>query len=83
MKNVLMTFIGMVLSVISVSQITVTNLSGYERKDELLSISWEDVLIAFPQVDTSMLRLVNASNKKEIPWQLEYMGAGVPQRLLM
>lgn len=83
MKKVLYTLFGILLFQLSLAQVLITNPSDSDRKNELVSISWQEVLNAFPKIDTSLMKLVSSSGNREIPWQLEYKGSIQPQRLLM
>ncbi len=51
--------------------------------DKVLAVSWQIVLAKYPAVDTSDLKIVDAVTKKEISYQLEYMGNTAVQNLLV
>jgi len=67
----------------SKASFTITNPSSLERKEEVIAIAWNTVLAKYPAIDTTQLKIVNTSSKKELPWQLEYRGEKSAQNLLV
>lgn len=47
MRKVLNALIGILLFQLSEAQVLITNPSDFDRKNELVSISWKEVLKAF------------------------------------
>ncbi len=62
---------------------SVSNPSGIERKQELVSISWKNIISKYPSIDTADFKIINTRTKKEIPFQLEYRGEATIQNLLI
>ena len=67
----------------STAFIKVRNPTGIEREGELISISWQRVLIKFPKLDTANFKVVDATNNTELPFQLEHRGEKTIQNLLV
>ena len=63
--------------------ITVSNPIPVERKGELISVSWNDILSRYPTIDTANFKIVNVITKKELPRQLEFQGGKNIQNLLI
>lgn len=53
------------------------------QREEVVEISWSEINKAYPTLDTTNFKVVNAATKKEYPYQLEYRGASQPQNLLI
>jgi hypothetical protein len=53
------------------------------KSDELISVPWLEFLKHFKINDTSFFKIVNCTTKKEIPIQLESLGTGFIQNVLM
>jgi len=62
---------------------SVVNPALIERKQELVSIAWKDIVSKYPSIDTADFKVINALTKKEIPFQLEYRGQANIQNLLL
>jgi len=65
------------------ASITLSNPSGIERSNEVISISWASVLSRYPDIDTANFKVLDAATKKEIPFQLEHKGQPGIQNLLL
>ncbi|MFY7898771.1 MAG: DUF4861 family protein [Chitinophagaceae bacterium] len=52
-------------------------------KNYIASIPWEKVVKKYPAIDTNNFKIISAVTKKEIVYQLEYLGNNVPQNLLL
>lgn len=63
--------------------ITISNPIPVERKGEVASVSWSDVLLKCPGIGTSSFKIVNLITKKELPYQLEFKGEKMIQNLLI
>lgn len=55
--------------------------SGYLQK--VIAISWQLVITIYPEIDTTNLKIINAADKKEVTWQLEYAGNNQVQNVLV
>ena len=64
-------------------EISVTNNATVNFNQHVLTVSWKDVLQKYPTIDTANFKVLNASTKKEIPFQLEYRGTSAIQNLLI
>ena len=62
---------------------SISNSSGTERKQELVSIVWKEIIAEYPLIDTADFKVINGKTKKEIPFQLEYRGESTIQNLLI
>lgn len=49
----------------------------------IASIAWEEILKKYPSIDTSKFKVIAQSSKKEVVFQLEYLGKTEPQNLLL
>ncbi len=64
-------------------EMSVTNNSTVNFNQHIVDIPWKNVLQKFPAIDTADFKVLNASTKKEIPFQLEYRGEATIQNLLI
>ena len=64
-------------------EISIENNSTVNFNQHVLTVPWKDVLQKYPTIDTANFKVMNASTKKEIPFQLEYRGASAIQNLLI
>ncbi|MEZ4905252.1 MAG: DUF4861 family protein [Spirosomataceae bacterium] len=90
MKYLLLLFFGMfytkgnrMLAQTPKATFAITNPSSFERKEEVVAISWAAVLAKHPTIDTTNFKIINTTTKKELPWQLEYKGEKTVQNLLV
>lgn len=63
--------------------IILKNKTVYAQSDALISIPWLEFLRHFKINDTSFFKIVNCTTKKEVPIQLESLGTGYVQHILM
>lgn len=63
--------------------ISIQNNTVLERKEAVVAIKWETVLVHYPQIDTTNFVVVNAATKKQVPYQLEHRGNKTIQNLLV
>ncbi len=63
--------------------IEISNSSGMAREAEVVAIPWKDVLWAFPSIDTADFQIISTKEKKQLPYQLEYVGSSHVQNLLV
>ncbi|SMO48799.1 DUF4861 family protein [Solitalea koreensis] len=63
--------------------IQISNALGVQRSEEIVSISWSDILKASPDVDTANFKVINVVSKAELLYQLEYKGTSHVQNLLV
>ena len=74
------------LPIISLAQkviIAVGNPSEVARLNVIVAVKWADVVLKYPGIDTGNFKITDASTKKEIPYQLEYLGERTVQNLLV
>ncbi len=73
------------LTILAQTKVTVLiqNNSALERKATVVSIPWKTVLSNYPQIDTVNFVVLNATTKKQIPFQLEHRGLASIQNLLV
>lgn len=64
-------------------QIILKNNTVYAQSDELISVPWLEFLRHFKINDTSFFKIINCTTKKEVPIQLESLGTGFIQNILM
>lgn len=64
-------------------EMSVTNNSTVNFNQHIVTVPWKDVLQKYPAIDTADFKVLNASTKKEIPFQLEYRGEAAVQNLLI
>lgn len=63
--------------------ITITNNSNLAFNKSIVAVAWKQVITKYPSIDTANFKLVNAATKKEISYQLEYLGLADVQNLLL
>lgn len=63
--------------------ITIVNPTSTNRKEEVAAISWKDISLKYPSIDTSNFIVINSITKKEVPFQLEFHGEKMVQNLLV
>ena len=63
--------------------ITITNNSNVAFNKSITSVGWKQIIAKYPSIDTANFKVVNATTKKEIPYQLEYLGSADVQNLLL
>ncbi|WP_316633087.1 DUF4861 family protein [uncultured Flavobacterium sp.] len=78
-------FMILPLTILAQTKVTVLiqNNSALERKATVVSIPWKTVLSNYPQIDTVNFVVLNATTKKQIPFQLEHRGLASIQNLLV
>ncbi|SHG44333.1 protein of unknown function [Flavobacterium fluvii] len=59
------------------------NSLAQERKDEVVSLSWNEIIATYPDLDPANFKVINAVSKAELPFQLEYKGTPQLQNLLV
>lgn len=84
-KKIIIGFFFFTTTIVGYSQavIEVKNLTGINRKDEVITIPWKDILASYPSVDTANFKAIDAISKEELTYQLEYKGTSQPQNLLV
>ncbi len=63
--------------------LTLINKSEQSFKEKVVSIPWARVIAAYPGIDTANLKIVNAANRQQINYQLEYAGNASIHQLLV
>lgn len=63
--------------------ITLTNPGNFERKEEVISVSWKDIVSKYPSIDSARFKIINSATGKEVTYQLEYCGETAIQNLLV
>lgn len=63
--------------------ITVENSSNLNRSNELVRISWAEILKAYPDIDTANFQVVDKNTTAKIPYQLEKLGGTEVKYLLL
>ncbi|WP_316789522.1 DUF4861 family protein [Pedobacter frigoris] len=63
--------------------ITITNPMNVGRTDEVIAVNWSAVKAKYPNIDTANFKVIIASSKKEVPFQLERKGGSDVQNLLI
>jgi len=63
--------------------ITIVNPTSTNRKEEVAAISWKDISLKYPSIDTTNFKVINSITKKEVPFQLEFHGEKMVQNLLV
>lgn len=64
-------------------EISVINNSTLNFNQHIVTVPWKDVLQKYPTIDRANFKVLHASTKKEIPFQLEYQGEPSIQNLLI
>jgi hypothetical protein len=65
------------------TSITITNNSALDRKETVTAIKWKDILLSYPQIDTTNFLIIDSKTKKQILFQLEHKGQSAIQNLLV
>jgi len=63
--------------------IIIQNPIAVERVKEVIEIPWNDIVNAYPKLDTADFKITDVTGKKEFPYQLEYKGEKNIQQLLV
>ena len=63
--------------------ILIENKSNFSYREKVVSISWKKVKEKYPLLDTLNFKIKDAISKKEIPYQLEYIGKKEIQNVLL
>ena len=63
--------------------IIVSNPHSTAKSNMVVAIKWSDVTAKYPSIDTSNFKVTDIDTKKEIPFQLEYLGKKAVQNLLV
>ncbi len=63
--------------------IRISNPLPLQRHEEVIEISWKEISKAYPLLDTSNFKVIDAVTKKEYPYQLAYKGNKEVQHLLI
>ncbi|MBS1664180.1 MAG: DUF4861 family protein, partial [Bacteroidetes bacterium] len=71
------------LSINAQTTIELYNPDPLARPDEVVSISWKNILAAWPQLDTTRLIITANNSTRQIPYQFEHKGTGTIQNLLV
>lgn len=66
-----------------IQKISIENKSEFIYTDKVISISWKDIKVNNPTLDSNNFKIIEAASKKEIPFQLEYLGYSEIQNLLV
>ena len=85
MKRILLCFflLGLLASAEAQQKtITISNSLPLVR-EQVIEISWTQVINSFPLLDTANFKVINAVTKKEYPYQLEYKGTTQVKNLLI
>lgn len=53
------------------------------QRGQIVSVAWKDIVKKHPSIDTANFKVINQSTKKEVVYQLEYLGNTMPQHLLL
>lgn len=67
----------------NISNFQIENKSSIPRLEEVVSIPWSDIMVAFPKLDTSMMNIRDAKSNENIPFQFELEGKSSIQNLLI
>ncbi|RZM27392.1 MAG: DUF4861 domain-containing protein [Pedobacter sp.] len=83
----LLMFFGFLASAVaqtaSKATITISNASKIQRSDAVVAVKWSEVTAKYPGIDTGNFKVIDLSTKKEVPFQLEFLGQKVVQNLLV
>lgn len=61
----------------------ITNATDHAISQSIISIPWQQVIQTYPILDTANFKVINTVTKKEVPFQLEYLGNTTVQNLLV
>lgn len=64
-------------------KISIQNNSNLDRKEAVVSLKWETILLQHPQIDTTGFVVINTLTRKQIPFQFEHKGLKTIQNLLV
>jgi hypothetical protein len=84
-KHIYLFFLFLPLLLLSQAKgiIEIQNNSDVARNEVVVAVKWETILANYPQIDTTNFVVINASTKKQIPYQLEHKGLPGIQNLLL
>jgi len=67
----------------TLATITLKNPSDRERVNEVVEISWKEIVLKHPAIDTAGFKVVDAATRQELPCQLDHSGGNGIQNLLV
>ncbi|MGL4630812.1 MAG: DUF4861 family protein [Leadbetterella sp.] len=76
-------FSHLLFSQIPFAKFTLSNPASIAKNETVVSISWSDLIQRFPSLDTSKMKIIDLSTKKEVAYQLETLGQGSIQNVLV
>ncbi|KAF2330624.1 DUF4861 family protein [Flavobacterium daemonense] len=84
-KRIYLYFLFLPLMLLSQTKgiIEIQNNSDLNRSEAVVAVKWETILAHYPQIDTTNFVVINASTKKQVPYQLEHQGLPGIQNLLL
>jgi hypothetical protein len=62
---------------------TINNSSEKVMNETIIDMSWQKILQIYPKIDSTNFKIINNATKREIPYQLEYLGNTSIQNLLL
>lgn len=63
--------------------VTIVNPSNINRTDELVSVDYQKLKSKLPGDGNGSFKLLDANTKKELPYQVEYLGQASPKNILI
>ncbi|HEY0056950.1 MAG TPA: DUF4861 family protein [Pedobacter sp.] len=63
--------------------VSVINTSALNINEKVIEVRWSQILKAYSGIDTSLLIVIDAGSKKQVPYQLEKKGTSEIQNLLL
>ena len=67
----------------SKATIIISNSLKIQRPDAVVVVKWADITAKYPGIDTANFKVTDLATKKEVPFQLEYLGQKMVQNLLL
>lgn len=67
----------------TIGTLLITNNGNTVHQNYLVSIPWKQMLSKYPSIDFKKFKIKSQFSKKEIPYQLEYLGEFQPQNILL
>ena len=64
-------------------KIIIQNTSTLDRRESILAIKWESIVLQYPAIDTTKFVVLDSKTKKQIPFQWEHRGFKTIQNVLI
>ncbi|HKG04826.1 MAG TPA: DUF4861 family protein [Pedobacter sp.] len=75
--------VGTLAQQIAKATIILSNPSVADRIDEVMELSWKDIVAKYPDIDTANFKVINSVDGREVPYQFDHGGGNGIKMLLI